>query len=63
MRIRDLVAVGILLGFLYACAHIGAAKSERAHRAIDLQTQTCIDRYGFGTDNFRTCVWGRTHDR
>jgi hypothetical protein len=57
-RARNIVAVAILLGLLLAAASIGSHKSERAHRALDLQYQQCVDRYGYGGEAFRECLRG-----
>lgn len=57
---KNVLTVILLAAALLAAAHIGSTKSERAHRALDQQYQACVDRWGFGTDNFRACL-GHDH--
>lgn len=55
---KELLIMLLLAAALIAAAHIGAARSERAHRALDSKYQVCADRNRFGTPAFRDCVWG-----
>lgn len=57
---KDILTVILVGAALLAAAIHGSDKSERAHRALDTQYTQCLDRWGFGTDNFRTCLG---HDR
>lgn len=54
------VAVILLCIAMLLAAYSGSNRSERAHRALDTQYTQCLNRWGFGTDNFRTCLG---HDR